>query len=256
MKKIAEHDNWESHWAEYSSSAEENPAQKFRREIIYKILMKEKKTDFSLIDFGSGQGDFLMNLSSFFPDARLTGLELSTKGVEISKRKVPGVEFIQKNLLVEDTGTEYTNSADYGISSEVIEHIDEPVILLKNIKKYLNDNARLILTVPGGMMSQFDRYIGHRKHYSRRELINVLELAGYKIDYVKACGFPFFNLYKIITVIRGRRLIDDIKLNNGKALSGSARIVMKILDWLFKFNLNSVPLGWQVIAVARKNHEF
>jgi len=35
-------DDWEAHWSNFSISAEENPAQGFRRKIIFRILKSEK----------------------------------------------------------------------------------------------------------------------------------------------------------------------------------------------------------------------
>jgi SAM-dependent methyltransferase len=246
-----ESDNWEDHWNDYSSVAEENPAQNFRRKIIIEILKKDKIEDHFIIDFGSGQGDLIKDLSKDFYNAKMFGFELSKIGVSISKVKVPKATFIQKNLL-ENNSMDYISIGNYGICSEVLEHLDEPIIFLKNIKQNLKDQAKLIVTVPGGKMSKFERHIGHRKHYTKHDLESLLIAAGYKDVKVEAYGFPFFNIYKLITIFRGEKLINDVKDNeqNNKSLF-YARFVMKIFDILFRLNLNHIPFGWQTIAIAK-----
>ncbi len=252
MKLNEARDNWENHWNDYSSFTEENPAQRLRREIIISLLKSESKEKFSIIDFGSGQGDLIKDLSKTFCSAEMIGFELSKIGVTISRVKVPKATFIIKNLLDKNKIIKYNNIGDYGICSEVLEHLDKPIVFLRNIKDYLKEEAKLIVTLPGGRMSKFDCHIGHRKHYSKTELEKLLISAGYSDIKVYAYGFPFFNIYKLITIIRGEKLIDDVKRKEeNNSSSFFARLVMKIFATLFKFNLNFLPFGWQIIGVAK-----
>lgn len=249
-------DDWETHWSNFSISAEENPAQRFRRKIIFKILMREKKDCFTLIDFGSGQGDLIKDLSKIFPKARMVGFELSEKGVGISKEKVPHAIFVQKNILEKNFTKEYAGYADYGICAEVIEHVDDPVEFLINMKRYLNDNAKIILTVPGGKMSAFDRHVGHRKHFTVNEIKHILDRAGYEPYKIKTFGFPFFNIYKIISILRGNKLIDDYKkISEQNRLSILERVFIRVFNVLFMFNIDAIPFGWQLVAVVKVNKD-
>lgn len=232
MGNIENRDNWEVHWSNYSISAEENPAQDFRRKQIFRILQTENNSDLTIIDFGSGQGDLIKDLSLAFPQAKLVGIELSEKGVSISREKVPQAKFIQGNLLDDFVINDFCDYADYGICCEVIEHVDDPIIFVSNLKKYLKKGAKLILTVPGGKMSAFDRHIGHRKHFSVQELQDVFFSAGYINVKVKTCGFPFFNIYKIISILRGDKLISDYKsISDNKSLSlvGKIFVIISVL---------------------------
>lgn len=256
--KISNPDDWETHWLNFSDSTEKIPSHQFRRVLISRILSKEVISKANLIDFGSGQGDLIHFISSKFNFNRLVGLELTKTGVKISKKKVLHATFIQKNLLESAEVDQRTAIkklayfADYGLCLEVLEHLDEPKKFLNNIRYYLKKNAKLIITVPGGKMCAFERHIGHRKHYTKNELGNLLRDCGYKNFTIQSTGFPFFNLYKIITIIRGKKLIDDVKKNKKTNLTYYlSRIVMKIFELLFKLNLNFLPLGWQLIAVVK-----
>ena len=56
-------------------------------------------------------------------------------------------------------------------------------------------------------MSSFDKHIGHRKHYQPSEVESLFRQAGYIPVQVSRAGFPFFNLYRCLVVLRGRRLL-------------------------------------------------
>src|SRR5215475_6774268 len=90
-------DNWDRHWQDYSETAEKNPAQNYRRELILSLLgVRGSGEGARILDIGSGQGDMAASLRSRYPSAEITGLELAQSGVEISRRKVPSARFVQR----------------------------------------------------------------------------------------------------------------------------------------------------------------
>lgn len=244
-------DDWEQHWREYSESAQNNPAQNYRRELILSLLRKASNP-MRVLDVGSGQGDFARDLLNCFPRAEIRGLELSKTGVELAKKKVPKVLFQQRDLLKnQEVPIEQKNWATHAICSEVLEHLQSPELLLNNVSDYLAPGCKLIITVPGGPMSAFDKHIGHRQHFSGQELFRLLDQNGfYTVDIFQA-GFPFFNLYKVLTILRGSRLIRDVSSTESN-LSFTAEMLMRLFRILFKLNLKNTPFGWQLVAIAKK----
>lgn len=124
------------------------------------------------------------------------GLELSERGVEISKCKVPLATFIAVDLFSPLAElTKYEKWATHATCSEVLEHVDDPVAFLNQAKQYLADSATLIVTVPGGKISAFDRHIGHRRHFARQAIHAVL---GWAIGSVKSLkGYGSFRGYSL-----------------------------------------------------------
>jgi len=246
-------DDWDSHWKQYGDSAEQNPAQNYRREIILSLLdVAEAGEGSRIIDIGSGQGDMASAIRARFPSAEILGLELSEAGVEISRRKVPSARFVQRNLL-DNTRVPAAQRGwgTHAVCSEVIEHLDDPGILLKNARAYMNEGCCLILTAPGGPMSAFDTYIGHRRHWQHRDIELLLRDAGYKPELVTGAGFPFFNLYRCLVILRGKKLISDVSAGPAQNASTAARAAMALFQRLLRQNLNSSHRGWQMIAKAR-----
>lgn len=250
-----EMDNWNDHWDKYSNSASDNPAQKYRHQLMINIIKSKysKNDTFNILDIGSGQGDFLLRLAKEFPKSHLVGFELSETGVMESKIKVPNATFLQVDIIHTNQNLDnFINWASVICCSEVLEHIDDPKQFLELIFPFLNLEGIIIITVPGGPMSSFDRHIGHRKHFSADDLKLLLFKAGYFSPKVYKTGFPFFNLYRLVTIIRGDRLITDVEKSYKGFTKTLSIIVMNTFNFFFKLNLSNSPFGWQIIGSARK----
>jgi len=246
-------DDWNTHWDEYSDAASENPAQEYRRKVIVGLLgIDGAGQGARVVDIGSGQGDMARDIRRELPSAQILGLELSRSGVEISRKKVPDATFVVRNLLEqEEIPLELQNWGTHAVCSEVIEHVDDPARLLRNARGYLQSSALLVVTAPGGPMSAFDKHIGHRTHFRPETIRRVLENAGYAVERVDRAGFPFFNLYRCVVILRGRKLIDDVSAERNPSGSWLAKTVMRLFHLLFRMNLGSSPWGWQMVATAR-----
>ncbi len=249
----AQHDNWDAHWDQYAAAASENPAQQMRHAIVTQLLGESRKPEAKVFDIGSGQGDLVLKLDPLWPDAQFLGAELSESGVEISKKKVPRATFLVADLFQPPAAMQnYLGWATHAVCSEVLEHVDDPVAFLKQAFPYLAPGAELIVTVPGGPMSAFDRVIGHRRHFTRESIRQVLNDAGFETQRVCMSGFPFFNLYRLTVIARGEKLADDVRAGQASGGSKLASMAMSLFRGLFRFNLLDSPFGWQVVAVARK----
>lgn len=246
---LSTRDDWDRHWSAYNQANERNPAQAFRRRLILEVLARAGGVS-RLVDIGSGQGQLAVDVQKIYPQASILGLEYSESGVAIASRKVPGANFIQRDLLKEDGVPEaYQRWGRQAVCSEVLEHVDEPVTLLRNARAYLAPGCSVLVTVPGGPMSAFDRHIGHRTHFSPASLGSVLTEAGYEVDSCFGAGFPTFNLYRLLVIRRGERLVDEVSSEGG--VSFVAQAAMAAFDPLLRFTLMRSRWGWQTVGVAR-----
>jgi SAM-dependent methyltransferase len=247
-------DDWDAHWSRYDESVRENPAQEYRRRLIIDRLGRAGPPH-RILDIGSGQGDLLASLRAQFPDAALVGVEMSAVGVARAQQRVPDARFVQRDLLASapdlarDELADLAGWADVAVCSEVLEHVDEPVLLLANAMHFVARDAIVIITVPGGPRTQFDRHIGHRRHYRPATLRALITEAGLTLDSLDAAGFPFFNVYKSLVWLRGRALVDDVA--SDVPPSGFARVTMRGFGAVLRPAWNTSHLGWQLVAVAR-----
>jgi SAM-dependent methyltransferase len=241
-------DNWDQHWADFAVAAGINPAQHYRHQLIIRLLAREGSPR-HVLDIGSGTGDLAAVVRAALPSAEILGLELSKEGVDLARRKVPDARFEERDLMApEQAPAKQRAWATHAVCSEVLEHLDEPERVLTNAIPYLAPGCVLIVTVPGGPMSAFDQHIGHRRHFRPKELRRLLEQAGFEVERATGAGFPFFNLYRIVVILRGRRLVSDVSAGDTPR---PARIVMSLFAHLFRLNLDRSRWGWQTVAYAR-----
>ena len=248
MSQSPDHDDWDRHWSDFAESAEANPAQRYRTRLVLSRLALGN-TPARLVDIGSGQGDFAAFVQKQAPRIEVLGIELSEAGCEIARGKLPNATFLQRDLLEPQDGPpeQFRAWATHAVCSEVLEHVDSPGRLLRNAVAYLSPGCRIVVTVPGGPMSPFDRHIGHRRHYTRKALRAVLQGAGFRVDRVAAAGFPFHTLYRLAVLARGKNLIEDAA---GSTPSMFMRWAMRAFDLSFRLNLPASPWGWQLVAEA------
>lgn len=253
MTNRAETDAWDGHWKAYAQTNALNPAQVLRRELVFSALdLGESRGPVRLLDLGCGTGEFASQVLLRRPDAEVVGLDLSTTGVELASEKVPqGRFFVQdfsKPMTLEPS---LLGFATHVTCSEVLEHLDSPSAVLRSIAPYLAPGCKIVITVPAGPMSAFDKHIGHRRHFDRGRLAGLLEGAGYEDVDVRGAGFPFFNLYRLTVVARGKALIQDAGAQDeGRGLPASAQAAIRAFSTLFKLNSPSSNLGWQLVGTG------
>lgn len=251
VQSPAANDDWDRHWLNHAGSAEQNPAQRYRRQIVGRLLRSHAcgtGGQARILDIGSGQGDLARDLRAAFPAAEIAGVEMSATGIQESSRKVPTARFFQRNLIEPGDPGPLTGWARFAICSEVLEHIDDPALLLRNASGFLAPGCLLIVTVPGGPQSAFDRHIGHRQHFSSAKLRALLEGVGFRVEMAAAAGFPFFNLYRMVVISRGAKLVEDVQSSTPNPVATAA---MALFRPLFSLNVDRSPWGWQTFAVAR-----
>jgi SAM-dependent methyltransferase len=247
-------DDWNTLWKQNAAAASENPAQRYRHSLILGWLERLAfgKKGSLLIDFGSGQGDFLVKASQQFPQSSLVGFELSREGVLMTAQKAPGARVLELDLFQPTPEAKiFRSSATHAACSEVLEHLDDPGGFLRAMTEYLAPGAHLIITVPGGPMSAFDRQIGHRQHFTVERLRQLVEANGLEWCRAQRAGFPFHNLYRLLVIARGGRLTEDIR-RVAEGGGGLAGLAMRLFGVLFQANLPASPWGWQLVAWVRK----
>lgn len=245
-------DDWNAMWSE-QSDVPLSPAQNFRQSlIIQEIQNYAPKT---LLDVGFGLGFLLQEVAIRYPEMSLFGIEQSSVGLREAKEKVPSARLW--NLDINSNPASWPSEVrdlrlDLVVASEVAEHLDYPEVALANLRSLIKPGGLILVTVPGGPITKFDRVIGHRQHFDRTSVEKLLVKAGFKIETVEAAGFPFHNLYKLMVLLRGVKLTGDLSAF-GTNQNRAGRIFLAVFSLLFKFNRKQGSHGWQIIAVARNS---
>ncbi|WP_390494535.1 class I SAM-dependent methyltransferase [Fusobacterium ulcerans] len=113
------------------------------------------------------------------------------------KSEYPNIKIF--NCLVEEIKEEENNKYDLILLGHVLEHVEEPITVLKKIKRLLKNTGKLITVVPNsnsihrqaavliGMLenqnslNETDIFCGHRRVYNLEMLEKDFLISGYKI---------------------------------------------------------------------------
>ncbi len=119
-------------------------------EIVYARLkdqIKGNSASLNVLDMGCGDGVLLYMLKKRYPANALNvfGVDLSEQALKTAKTKIP--EGIFTCASVYDTPFE-AGFFDLVISSDLIEHLQEPGRLLKEIKRVAKENALIVVGTP------------------------------------------------------------------------------------------------------------
>ncbi|MCQ2189989.1 MAG: class I SAM-dependent methyltransferase [Paludibacteraceae bacterium] len=131
----------------------------------------------SLLDFGCGTGQMVLQINQKFPDIKLSACDFSPESVKITKQLVDSCNCFVDDIFDIKTQEKY----DLVLCSEVLEHLLHPNQALKNLSGLLKENGKLIITVPNGRV---DTFIGHINFFSPESFKVFLEdnLPGFGIE--------------------------------------------------------------------------
>jgi SAM-dependent methyltransferase len=215
-----------------------SPAPFHRRRLILK-LADEISFD-TVLDVGCGNGELLLALNQRKNIARLVGVDIAQKVIEVNRAAFPRFEFHQL-----DIGTAcMPEQFDLVVCSEVIEHVRDWHLALRHLRRMC---ARyLIVTVPSGRVFPIDRMMGHHRHFLQDELCQALQEAGFGIERVWRWGFPFHTLYKYLINLSPE---STVKRFSSGAYTALDKAIAKLVTWVFYLNLRH--LGPQLVLRAR-----
>ena len=149
----------------------------------------------SALEMGCYKGEFTEMLTQYFDD--LTVIEASGELVDYTRRRVGDqVKFIHSTF---ETYNEGVNQFDYIFLMHTLEHLDNPVLILKKVKSWLKDDGILYLVCPNAnapsrqiavkmglithnsAITPGEREHGHRSTYSLDTLEREAVFAGLNI---------------------------------------------------------------------------
>ncbi len=218
----------------------EEDLKNYNQWIINKFLCNVQiNSQTKVLDFGAGIG----TLSKLFFET--TGLKPECVEIDTEQR-----EFIEKRGFKSYSAlnNEVTKKYDVIFTSNVLEHIEDDVKALSDIKLKLENSGLLIIFVPAFeiIWSSMDETVGHHRRYKKETLKRKLELSGFTVKHIRYCDSMGFILSFIFKYIGSK---------NGEPSRASLRFydrfllpVTKVMDILV-----GGKFGKNVLAIAIPN---
>lgn len=208
---------------------------------------KSVRAPLKILDVGCGTGANIEMLSQF---GEAEGVDVSDDALAFCRRKGLKVQKgLAETLPYADESFELTTALD------VIEHLDDDVAGLKEMYRVTKSGGYSLFFVPAFMWlwGVQDDISNHRIRYTRKQIVERIELAGYTVERATYANWTFFP-----PILAGRTLmkLTGIKPESENNINVSALngIFGKLFSaerfWLKKFNS---PIGVSIVVVAKKS---
>jgi 2-polyprenyl-3-methyl-5-hydroxy-6-metoxy-1,4-benzoquinol methylase len=167
-----------------------------RKEFLLNRFQKYIDTRSRGIDIGAGTGNVTGYLISKGYENICVG-EMHRNGLEYARRY--GSKELYQFDILKDT---FENEFDFVCLFDLLEHIDEENMVLRNVHRMLHkENGKIIITVPAHkwLWSLYDNVAHHKRRYTRKYLREKLKENGFEIIEIK----HFFMFITPLLFIRG-----------------------------------------------------
>jgi len=137
-----------------------------------------------VLEIGAGIGNLTANL---VPRAVYWASDVNPHYLDRLKKLKQARPYMQVQYTDASAGETYPpEHFDTVICLNVVEHLENDVQALKNIRGALQKNGRAIVLVPNGpgLYGSLDRVLGHYRRYTREQLTEACERAGFRVEKV------------------------------------------------------------------------
>ncbi|MCI0711394.1 MAG: methyltransferase domain-containing protein [Chloroflexi bacterium] len=227
-----------------------------RNRLILHMLRKHFPETQNFLEIGCGTGFVLQELARTFPSIAISGSDLLSAGLGFAAERVPDATLFQMDARK----IPFRDEFDVVSAFDVIEHIEDDQVVLKQMYQAVKPGGGLMISVPQHqfLWSVIDELSYHKRRYSRQNLITKVENAGFEVLQVTSFVsllLPFMWLSRQKTVFNGEDfdLISEFRIN-----PVINRILARFmhLEYLMLARAGfSFPFGGSLLVVAKRPTE-
>lgn len=176
----------------------------------------------SLLELGLGHGITATEFGRHFE--RHVIIDASPAVIENFRRTFPD----SKAEIIESYFENFSTAErfDVIVFGFILEHVDDPLVVLRHFRQFLAPGGRMFVTVPNaevlnrrlghlaGMLpdmtelSDHDRLLGHKRYYTVKTLRDDLELAGYQVRRMEGIYLKPLTTQQMLSHNFDERLLD------------------------------------------------
>ncbi len=221
-----------------------------RRRIISRLVRSfELPPDAQILDAGCGSGRNMVDLAHL---GSVTGVEIADASVERARARHVG-EVVQCSI----TELPFPDARfDLAVCLDVIEHVEEEQVALRELLRVVRPGGRLLIMVPAyqWLWSEHDVINHHQRRYTHTTMSAAAAAAGWQTErttYFNSCLLPIAVLY--------RRLARRSHVEGGSSdLQRMPERLNTLLEWPLRLEARligrggRIPAGLSLAAVFRK----
>ncbi len=200
-----------------------------------------------ILDVGCGTGANLEMLAGF---GDVEGVDVSTEALDFCQTR--GLQNVRQgeaeHLPYED------NSFDLVTGLDVVEHLDDDIAGLQEMRRVLRPGGRALLFVPAFMFlwGVQDDISNHRRRYTIASLEKVVRQAGLKVERATYANITFFApilVGRLLMRVTGFRPASENNITVG-FLNGVLGRIFGAEAWPLRYM--KFPFGVSIVCVARR----
>ncbi|HKP18150.1 MAG TPA: class I SAM-dependent methyltransferase [Gaiellaceae bacterium] len=188
-----------------------------------------------VLDFGAGSGTFVRALAAHCEE--LVAVEPAAEPFAELRRRAEGLPNVRAVQVL--PGDERFDAI---VCLNVLEHLDDDVATLRDLRGCLTQDGRLLVLVPAHppLFGPLDRSVGHRRRYTKAALRAVLERADFRVRDLRLVN-PLGALgWLVAGRLAGRAAIPGAPL----------RVYDRVVPLVRRLDRVDLPVGLSAWAVA------
>jgi SAM-dependent methyltransferase len=207
------------------------------------------------LEVGCGTGNTLQVLVAACRRGVLIGMDFQREGLALARDRVRS-PLVQADVC----RAPFSPSVKFALIGmfDVLEHIDDDRRVLAAAREWLAPGGALFLTVPAApeLWSAFDVAARHCRRYTRDQLQDKLQEAGFSVEYVS----PFMSILYPVTWLRRRVMARWAGKGAGNPVTADLRVVPGLneaMAFALRYECRLIharrqlPLGTSLVAIAR-----
>lgn len=195
-----------------------------------------------ILEVGCGIGNFTKTLVDY---GQVRAIDINQEYIKKLKQEIGGKAQVGFGDIEKGSYFFKNQQFDSIVCLNVLEHIEDDDVALKNLHKLLKKEGKLILLVPAHLIlyGEIDKSISHLRRYERKELIEKLEGVGFKIISSRIINFLGALGWFIAGKIFRTKMVGE----------GSIKMFNLIAPLVLPFeDLIKPPIGTSILIVAEK----
>jgi ubiquinone/menaquinone biosynthesis C-methylase UbiE len=210
---------------------------------------------YHVLELGCGNGGMLRLLKDCSPGGTVVGMDLFAQGLRNARTRCD-CALVQGDASRPPFGEQFQVVGMF----DVLEHIEQDVAALRDVRRMLAPGGAIVITVPAHMSlwSYFDVAAHHARRYCTQELATKLDAAGFKVEYVTqfmGAIYPLVWLGRRVKAMLGgsrnaiKQTQQELRITPGlntlldHALAGEETLIR---------NRRTLTRGTSILALARR----
>ena len=226
-----------------------------RNRILGDVLRKRFAAPAKVLEIGCGTGFVLSGIRAVFPHASLSASDVYTEGLGYAARRVPDAFLFQMDAR----HIPFREEFDLIGAFDVLEHIEDDEAVLAQLFQACKGGGGVALTVPQHrwLWSRMDDFAHHKRRYTRNDLVEKLERAGFMVEYTTSfisLLLPLMLAARLWRKPAGTEMQDQMDaagLSIGRLANAAMGAVMVIERGLIRLGLR-LPFGGSLLVIAKK----